>query len=228
VLRRAARRSIEVARAFRPTVTRLDRGRRRRVFDARARALAAWVGAEVHLDIHPEAYIGRVQLDIWPGSRTEICIGARALVADGVRLSLRGGQLTVGADTDIRRLGTYHVGGQLTIGAGCMLSMGVYVHCAESVTIGDLTLLAEFATVTDSAHLRTPPGVPVQHSTRTAQVTVGSNVWLGAHAIVTSGTCIGDQCFIGGGSVVTRDVPEGWLAAGAPAKAIRQLDVVVE
>lgn len=52
-------------------------------------------------------------------------------------------------------------------------------------------------------------------------ITVGNNVWFGANVTVLPGVTIGDDVIIGGGSVVTRDIPAGVLAAGNPCKVIR-------
>ena len=53
---------------------------------------------------------------------------------------------------------------------------------------------------------------------------IGSNVWFGVNCVVTSGVTIGDRCVIGANSVVTRDLPGGVIAAGAPAKVLREID----
>jgi maltose O-acetyltransferase len=55
-----------------------------------------------------------------------------------------------------------------------------------------------------------------------ADIVVGSHVWIGANAIILPGVCIGSHCVIGAGSVVTRNIPAGSIAAGNPAKVIRQ------
>jgi acetyltransferase-like isoleucine patch superfamily enzyme len=97
------------------------------------------------------------------------------------------------------------------------------VHCADSVRIGDLTIIGEYSTIADSAHLRTPVDVPIHHASRTAPVVIGSNIWIGAHAVITSGVTVGDQSFVAAGAVVTQDVAPGWLVGGVPAKPLREL-----
>ncbi len=54
-------------------------------------------------------------------------------------------------------------------------------------------------------------------------ITIGNNVWLASGVIVCGGVTIGDNCVIGAGSVVTRDIPANSLAAGVPCKVIRQI-----
>lgn len=54
-------------------------------------------------------------------------------------------------------------------------------------------------------------------------IRIGNNVWIGAHTCVLPGVTIGDNCVIGAGSVVNRDIPANSLAAGNPCKVIRRI-----
>jgi maltose O-acetyltransferase len=54
-------------------------------------------------------------------------------------------------------------------------------------------------------------------------VEIGSDVWVGAGALILPGVRIGSGAVIGAGSVVTRDVPDGVLAAGNPCRVIREI-----
>lgn len=54
-------------------------------------------------------------------------------------------------------------------------------------------------------------------------VHIGSRVWIGAGAIVLPGVTIGDDTVIGAGSVVTKDVPSGVVAAGNPCRVLRPI-----
>jgi acetyltransferase-like isoleucine patch superfamily enzyme len=50
---------------------------------------------------------------------------------------------------------------------------------------------------------------------------IGSNVWIGAHAVVLPGVHIGDNVIIGAGSIVTSCIPADSIAVGNPCKVIR-------
>lgn len=52
-------------------------------------------------------------------------------------------------------------------------------------------------------------------------ITVGDNVWIGGNVAVMPGVTIGNDTIIGGGSVVTKDIPAGVIAAGNPCRVIR-------
>lgn len=54
-------------------------------------------------------------------------------------------------------------------------------------------------------------------------VHIGRNVWIGAGALIMPGITIGDNSVIGAGSVVTKDIPEGVIAVGNPARVLREI-----
>ena len=190
------------------------------------RAAAALVGSSIEVEIGRDVEIAwTARVDVWPGTDSRLTIGDGARIGDGALLSLRGGSMRIGERALVRRGVHMNATGDLRIGADTLVSWGVIVHCAESVELGDLSVLSEYATVADSNHVRTPPGDPVHHSIRTAPVHIGRNVWVGAKATITAGVTVGDQAFVGANSVVVDDVPAGWLAAGVPATNRRELPV---
>lgn len=56
-----------------------------------------------------------------------------------------------------------------------------------------------------------------------AAVTIGDNCWIGGNSVICPGVHIGKNVVIGAGSVVTRDIPDGSLAAGNPCRVIREI-----
>jgi acetyltransferase-like isoleucine patch superfamily enzyme len=112
--------------------------------------------------------------------------------------------------------------GRITVGGGSLLNLNVMVAALERVEIGEHCMLANGCVITDADHCFEDPDRPVpwQGFTSDGPTVLGDNVWLGAHAVVTSGVTIGRRSVIGAGSVVTRDVPEFSVAAGSPARVI--------
>jgi acetyltransferase-like isoleucine patch superfamily enzyme len=207
-----------------PAVRRWRQQFAREALVVRVKTLALVLDATVDLDIADDVIIdGPPSLEIYRQSFNRLQIGAGCRIGDGVRFSLRGGRLEIGNDTEIRRLGTYQVAGNAHIGSGVVMSNGIVMHCADSIEVGDLTIIGEYSTITDSSHRRTPPDVAVHHASDSKPVTIGRNIWIGAHAVITPGITVGDQSFVGAGAVVTKDVPPGWLVAGVPARPVREL-----
>lgn len=55
---------------------------------------------------------------------------------------------------------------------------------------------------------------------RIAPVEIGSRVFVGAHAVILPGVTVGSDVVIAAGAVVTRDIPDGSVAAGVPARVV--------
>lgn len=54
-------------------------------------------------------------------------------------------------------------------------------------------------------------------------VYIGENVWIGAGVVIVPGVRIGKNTVIGGGSVVTKDIPENVVAVGNPCRVLREV-----
>jgi acetyltransferase-like isoleucine patch superfamily enzyme len=66
--------------------------------------------------------------------------------------------------------------------------------------------------------------VPWQGFTSNGPTRVGDNVWCGAHVVITSGVTVGERSVIGANSVVTDTIPPFSVAAGVPARVLRQIE----
>lgn len=54
-------------------------------------------------------------------------------------------------------------------------------------------------------------------------IIIGNNVWIGGNVTFMPGVTVGDNVVVGAGSVVTKDIPSGTVAAGVPCKIIRKV-----
>ena len=128
----------------------------------------------------------------------------------------------IGTGTSIQPPFACDYGSNIAIGDHVYVNFNcVILDCAE-VRIGDRTQIASGVQLLAADHPREP------HLRRdlvelARPVTIGSNVWIGAAAIVCPGVAVGDDSIIGAGSVVTRDVPAGVVAVGVPARVVREL-----
>jgi acetyltransferase-like isoleucine patch superfamily enzyme len=194
-------------------------------FRARVRFVALAAHATVDLEVHPTVVLeGLPEVYIREGTHNRLVIGPHAVIGSLVRIELRGGELLMGEGADVRRLCRLNAQGTCRLGAEVLLSTGVHIHCSEDISLDDWAIVGEFSTIADSNHLRTGVDRHVYHSSESAPIRIGRNVWIGAKVTIAKGVTIGDQCFIGANSVVTRDVEPWWLAAGIPAAPIKRLE----
>ncbi|MFE2943262.1 acyltransferase [Streptomyces sp. NPDC059255] len=112
-----------------------------------------------------------------------------------------------------------YVTGELTTGTDCTLNPFTVVRgtvmLGSGVRIGAHTSLLGF-------NHSTAPDRPVFRQPHTSRgIVVGDDVWIGSHVVVVDGVTIGDHCVIGAGAVVTKDLPEWTVAAGNPARPLR-------
>jgi acetyltransferase-like isoleucine patch superfamily enzyme len=115
---------------------------------------------------------------------------------------------------------------EIEIGEGCFLNKNTMLAASERIEIGDHVMFANNCFVGDSDHRYDDPDKPITHQGFVARgpVRIGSNCWFGVNCVVTGGVEIGDRCVIGANSVVTGDLPPGVIAAGAPAKVVREIE----
>lgn len=111
---------------------------------------------------------------------------------------------------------------RIVIGARTAFSNNVSVIACLGVYIGADCLIGDMVSVVDSDFHGLSPEDRKEQG-KSAPVTIGDNVWLGARVMVLKGVTIGSGSLIGAGSVVTRDIPPRCLAAGSPARVIRKL-----
>ena len=112
------------------------------------------------------------------------------------------------------------------IGDGCFLNRNTMLAAHARIEIGDHVMFANGCFVGDADHAYDDPDQPVTHQGFVARgpVRIGSNCWFGVNCVVTSGVEVGERCVIGANSVITTDLPPGTIAAGAPAKVIKEIE----
>jgi acetyltransferase-like isoleucine patch superfamily enzyme len=152
---------------------------------------------------------------------------ARWPVHGNVLEALREGRLEIGAGA-LLEPGVWITApgdARVRIGEGTFLNLGVMIAAEELVEIGDHCMLANGCFVSDASHRYDDPEQPVpwQGFETKGPTRIGDNCWLGANVVVTSGVSIGERCVIGANSVVTRDIESFSVAAGVPAKVLREV-----
>jgi maltose O-acetyltransferase len=127
----------------------------------------------------------------------------------------------VGEGTVIRPPLLCDYGYQTTIGARTFVNWGLIALDVGKITIGDDVQIGPNVQLLTATH-------PLEPEPRRAKwegsqpIAIGNNVWLGGGAIVCPGVTIGDDTVVGAGAVVVRDLPDGVVAVGVPARVVRR------
>lgn len=111
--------------------------------------------------------------------------------------------------------------GLLELGDAAYVNFGVDINAQVSIVIGDHVRIAPLVSIVDDDWHQLERSRP----RRRAPVVIEPDVWLGRLVTVLPGVTIGRGTVVAAGSVVSRTLPPGVLAAGAPAEAIKTLEV---
>jgi acetyltransferase-like isoleucine patch superfamily enzyme len=148
------------------------------------------------------------------GDRHSISIGSGTMIGPHVSLSagMMPGQ-TMLVDPVVR------------IGDRCLIGRGSGIVGHLSIEIGNDVWTGHHVYITDQNHGYERVDVPISVQTQPERpVSIGDGSWLGHGTIVLPGSKIGRHVVVAAGSVVTGELPDFCVAAGSPAKVIRQYD----
>lgn len=116
---------------------------------------------------------------------------------------------------------------QLTIDDNSGMN-GVMVYCSKAVTIGKNVKIGGGTRITDSNHhsldykiRRTSEDV---NNAKSAPVTIGDDVFIGANCYIGKGVTIGERSIVAAGSVVVKSIPQDEIWGGNPAKFIKKIN----
>lgn len=113
-------------------------------------------------------------------------------------------------------------GKTISIGRKTFINMCVTMLDNAPITIGNNVLIGP------SVQFYTPTH-PLDYNLRRnweatfAPITIEDNVWIGGNAVICQGVTIGAKSVVAAGSVVTKNVPQGTLVGGIPAKVLKSL-----
>ncbi len=143
----------------------------------------------------------RTRLDVFPFNRFEV--GDKSVIEDFSIINNGVGDVLIGQHSLI----------------------GISNVIIGPVTIGNHVIFAQHIVASGLNHGYEDITVPVRdQKVRTAPIHIGDACWIGANVVLTAGVSVGSHSVIGAGSVVTKDIPAYAVAAGNPARVIRQYD----
>jgi len=153
--------------------------------------------------------------DLECGSNTRIYGDVRFRVTDG-------GYCYLGNNVVVERFCEVTAsGGSIKIGDNSFIGQGSIIVSKSSIFLGSNCLIAENVTIRDQNHRFALDRQINESGFKVGVVYIGDNVWIGAKACILPGVIIGEGVIVGAGSVVTKSLPSRVVAAGNPARVIR-------
>lgn len=113
---------------------------------------------------------------------------------------------------------------RISIGAGSRIGARCHFWAGDidgKIHIGEDCNFAPLCFVTASNYGIEAGARILDQPKQDADIHIGDDVWLGTGVIVLAGVTIGSGTVVAAGSVVTKDLPAGVVAAGVPARVIR-------
>ncbi|NCI45548.1 acyltransferase [Sediminibacterium soli] len=173
-----------------------------RTHEARPRTWVKWfVNPFVHKKGPGAVIRRRTRTDVLPFNRFEL--GERSIIEDFSTVNNGSGDVIIGHHTLV----------------------GMSNVIIGPVTLGNNIILAQHVVISGLNHIYEDALRPIadQH-VRTAPVVVEDDCWIAANVVITAGVTIGRHSVVAAGSVVTKNVPPFSIAAGNPARLIKQYD----
>lgn len=169
------------------------------------------LGGSGRFDLAPALVLGR-RTRVQAEGAGRVSLAPGVWIGDDCELSTQE-TITIGAHTSLQNRST--VLGRVTLGAGCVCAPNLYISSAWHHFEDNAPLPIRWQ---DAQALIGKAAA----SARSRAVQIGEDCWIGINVVIVPGVNIGRGCVIGANAVVTRDLPPYSVAAGAPARVIRQ------
>jgi len=160
-----------------------------------------------------------VRIDL-PREDAALRIGNRCILANQFVFDAPGGRVIVGdgvfinANTLVISRSCIEIGNAVKIGWGCVIDD----HDSHSLSYLDRIKEHDIALA----------GYPDPRAVGTAPIRICDHAWLGFDVVVLKGITIGEGAVVGARSVVTRDIPPWTIAAGNPARVVKEIPLELQ
>lgn len=147
-------------------------------------------------------------------------MGHNSLVGAELVCERKEALICIGADSFIAGDAVISARNSIQIGCHCLIAAGVVIqdHNSHSLSAAERRKDIEYA----RARILGQPREDKDFSaTIESPVVIGDDAWIGLRAIILKGVAIGARSIIGAGSVVTSDIPADCIAAGNPARVVK-------
>ena len=123
-----------------------------------------------------------------------------------------------GLDLDVSQNVIFEFPERIDLGDRLFVNRGTLITAHADIHIGDDVLIGPYVVINSGNHNYSDLIQPISSQGHKADpITIGNDVWLGAHCVILRGVKVGDGAVVAAGAVVIEDVPPRTLVAGIPA-----------
>lgn len=154
-----------------------------------------------------------------------VSVQGDVIIGSNFRINSETGSNPIGRNS--KSLLVVRRGATLLIGDNVGMS-GSAIVCQKEIVVGDNVKMGGNVCIYDTDFhslnpvLRSDSKTDFEHTAR-KKVTIGNNVFIGAHSTILKGVEIGDNSIVGACSVVTKSIPANEIWAGNPARFIKNI-----
>lgn len=123
-----------------------------------------------------------------------------------------------GSELDVSQGVIFEFPERIDLGDRLFVNRGTLITAHADIHIGDDVLIGPYVVINSGNHNYFDLIQPINSQGHRADpITIGNDVWLGAHCVILRGVKVGDGAIVAAGAVVIEDVPPRTLVAGVPA-----------
>ena len=145
----------------------------------------------------------------------------KVIVGDNCRFGYKNGGFHRGGMIEFQ---ARYKNAKINIGKNVSTNNNICICSANSISIGDETLIGQYVTITDFEGHGIHP-TKRKDIGEIGRIVIGKNVWIGSNVMILKNTFIGDNTIVAAGAIVCGNYPENVIIGGVPAKIIKKIDV---
>jgi acetyltransferase-like isoleucine patch superfamily enzyme len=212
----------------------------RYVLEQTLQALVSWVPTIVGIGLRALVYRLMLHMEGWAAIESgvrlrfanHIRLGHGAYLDQGVYVHACPNGVQIGPGTLVMHGAVLHVynfrdlpHAGIRIGRDSLIGEYTVIRGQGGVTVGERVYTSPLVQIVAVNHVFDDATRPFVEQGITAEgIVIEDDVWIGSGAIITDGVRVGKGAVVAAGAVVTEDVPPHSVAAGVPAKVIREID----
>lgn len=153
----------------------------------------------------------------------KIIIGNNVSIMGKGKTRASNGILHIGDGCDFRDVRISANKGHIEIGNNTFLNSGCIITSCKSIKIGCGCAFGTNVSIYDHDHIYCAEGKQDWNITKSSEIVIGDNCWIGCNVIILRGSHIGNNCVIGAGTVIKGDIPDSMIVYDRSTQVVKKI-----